>query len=65
MKAFYTYAGSDEFYIHNVVLAEPGDVLVVDNNNIANISKTNRELDNCPEEVLLELLSKCTIISTD
>ena len=65
MKTFYTYKGEEDFHVYDVVLAEPNDVIVVEDLNITNISKTNRSINNCPNEILASLLSRCTIISSD
>lgn len=65
MKTFYTYKGTENFHVYDVVLAEPDDVIVVEDLSVTNISKTNRSISNCPDEILSSLLSRCTIISSD
>lgn len=65
MKTFYTYKGESNFYYYDIILAEPDDVIVVEDNDVTNISKTNRGVSNCPDNTLRDLLSKCTIISSD
>lgn len=65
MKTFYTYKGKSSFYYYDIILAEPDDVIVVEGSNVSNISKTNRSISNCPDDTLKNLLSRCTIISSD
>ena len=65
MKTFYTYKGKSSFYYYDVVLAELNDFIVVENNEVVNISKTNKEIQNCPKDVLEKLLSNCDIISNN
>lgn len=63
MKTFYSYKGKDRFYVYDVVFAEPDDVIAVEGNNVVNISKTKREIKNCPSDILNNLKSRCTVIT--